>query len=79
MGGALKYDQFALFAFADEFIDESVFLVNASAPATFKIPKRFRLADASVAVALNVLDKLVDSLKRLFVSQLAPAFPRRAA
>ena len=70
MCGALKYDQLAIFAFADKLIDESVFFVNAATPATFEVSKWFRFADASVAVAFDVLDELVDSFESLLVFQL---------
>lgn len=50
------------------FIDDSVFLINPSAPPAGKIAgQRFRLADAAEPVSLDVSDKCVDPFQSFFV------------
>jgi len=51
--------------------DDSVLLVDTDAPFARKVALEwFRIADAAVAVAVNALDKAVDSLERLLVLAL---------
>lgn len=63
MGCALGNQELLRFAFADEFIDEAIGVVNASAPVAVKVLQRLGLADAGVAIAFNVLDQGVDALQ----------------
>ena len=53
-----------------ELVHKSMLVVDASAPVAVHIPKRFRFANARVAVAFNVLDEQVDPLEDFLVLQL---------
>ena len=70
MRGALEDDQLLRFAFADELVHKPMLVVDAAAPASVHVPKRLRLADAGVPVALDVLDEQVDAFEDFLVLQL---------
>ena len=76
---ALEDYDFASIANTCYFINKSIHVVNPSRPASLPILERFGFADTSVAVAINVIDKFVDALERLFVLELpASVFVPRA-
>ena len=70
MRRALGNQEFPLDTFAGQLVDETVGVVDAVTPEAVKVLQRFGLADAGVAVALNVLDEGVDALQGLLVFQL---------
>ena len=75
MRSALDNEEFAGIAFgrvvrSRELVHKPMFVVDAAAPVAVHVPKRPRLADANVAVALDVLDEQVDPLENLLVFQL---------
>ena len=56
---------------SDNLEDKAVRLVYADAPPASKIAfKRFRFADAVVAVAVNAFEKFIDALDGLLVARL---------
>ena len=67
---ALGNQELPLGTFAGQLVDETVGVVDAATPVAVKVLQRFGLADAGVAVALNVLDEGVDALQGLLVFQL---------
>ena len=70
VGFALEDDKFPRLARSYALIDKPIRFIDTAAPASFPVAKGFRLADAGVAVALNVLYELVDSFEGLFVLDL---------
>ena len=55
---------------ASKLVDETMLVVDSTAPVTIPVAERLRLADASVSIAFNVLDEQIDSLQNLFVLKL---------
>ena len=67
---ALGNQELPLGTFAGQLVDETVGVVDAATPVAVKVLQRFGLADAGVAVALNVLDEGIDALQGFLVFQL---------
>ena len=53
-----------------ELVHETMLVIDTPTPVAVHIPKRFRFANARVAVAFNVLDEQVDPLENFLVLQL---------
>ena len=70
MGLALEDDKLLRVTGSNDLVDKSVDVIDTPTPASFPVAQRLRLPNAGVPIAFNILDKLVDSLERLFVLNL---------